>query len=139
MLEKNIIMKHLKTYTKLFEISLNDRNNDTEIREYLNDVFLEITDEGYVVDIDWVGIRTVTTKNQTGYKITIKNGKRNIDDIILPLEHAIGYLTDIFPRYWIDIYFGFNFPTFTNRLDDTRELEKYKNYNFGEIVINFRK
>jgi hypothetical protein len=142
-------MKHLKTY-KIFESTF----NDSQIREYLNDVFLELTDDGYKVDIEGMFmLRNLHEVNeeQTGYKINIKGGLSKISDIILPLDHVIGYLSDTFGRYWIDVYFkppvisGFNF----TRFNSITELENYEKHNspdlgfvkntFVEIVINFRK
>jgi hypothetical protein len=139
-------MKHLKTY-KIFESIF----NDSQIREYLNDVFLDLTDDGYEVDIEGMFIRDYQNEEQTGYKINIKGGLSKISDIILPLDHAIGYLSDTFGRYWIDVYFkppvisGFNF----TRFNSITELENYEKHNspdlgfvkntFVEIVINFRK
>ncbi len=148
-------MKHLKTY-KIFEYTF----NDSQIREYLNDVFLELIDDGYEVDIEGIFIRDVVFRNgknrefleeQTGYKINIKGGKSKISDIILPLDHVIGYLSDTLGRYRIDVYFkppviaGFNF----TRFNSITELENYEKKNipdlgfvndtFVEIVINFRK
>ena len=126
-------MKHLKTY-KIFESTF----NDSQIKEYLNDVFLELTDDGYEVDIEGMFIRDEVREEQTGYKINIKGGKSKISDIILPLDHVIGYLSDTLGRYWIDIFRGLNFI----RMENIDELENYKKYNsnnFEEIVINFRK
>jgi hypothetical protein len=139
-------MKHLKTY-KIFESTF----NDSQIKEYLNDVFLELTDDGYEVDIEGMFIRDEVSEEQTGYKINIKGGKSKISDIILPLDHVIGYLSDTLGRYWIDVYFkppviaGFNF----TRFNSITELENYEKKNipdlgfvndtFVEIVINFRK
>ena len=126
-------MKHLKTY-KIFESTF----NDSQIKEYLNDVFLELTDDGYEVDIEGMFIRDEVREEQTGYKINIKGGKSKISDIILPLDHVIGYLSDTLGIYWIDIFRGLNFI----RMENIDELENYKKYNsnnFEEIVINFRK
>ena len=151
-------MKHLKTY-KIFEYTF----NDSQIKEYLNDVFLELTDDGYEVDIEGMFIRdevrcflkkygsSIFNEEQTGYKINIKGGKSKISDIILPLDHVIGYLSDTLGRYWIDVYFkppvidGFNF----TRFNSITEIENYAKKNipdlgfvndtFEEIVINFRK
>jgi hypothetical protein len=139
-------MRHLKKW-KLFESTF----NDSQIREYLNDVFLELTDDGYEVGIEGMFIRDEQNEEQTGYKINIKSGLSKISDIILPLDHAIGYLSDTLGRYWIDVYFkppviaGFNF----TRFNSITELENYEKHNrpdlgfvndtFVEIVINFRK
>ena len=147
-------MKHLKTY-KIFESTSKDRyfSNDSQIREYLNDVFLELTDDGYKVDIDGSFFRDevrVSSGNplvfssqlreeQTGYKINIKGGKSKISDIILPLDHAIEYILDTCcNRYWIDIFSGFNFIRIKN-IDELENYKKYNSNNFEEIVINFRK
>lgn len=126
-------MRYLKKWN-LFE----SIHNDSEIRNYLNDVFLELTDDGYEVDIEGMFIRDEVREEQTGYKINIKGGKSKISDVISPIDHAIEYLLDICDRYWIDIFRGFNF----TRIENIDELEKYELYNsnrFEEIVINFRK
>ena len=127
-------MKHLKTY-KIFESTF----NDSQIKEYLNDVFLELTDDGYEVDIEGMFIRDEVREEQTGYKINIKGGKSKISDIILPLDHAIEYILDTCcNRYWIDIFSGFNFIRIKN-IDELENYKKYNSNNFEEIVINFRK
>lgn len=126
-------MRYLKKWN-LFE----SIHNDSEIRNYLNDVFLELTDDGYEVDIEGMFIRDEVREEQTGYKINIKGGKSKISDVISQIDHAIEYLLDICDRYWIDIFRGFNF----TRIENIDELEKYELYNsnrFEEIVINFRK
>ena len=123
-------MRYLKKY-ELFESIY----NDSEIRNYLNDVFLELTDDGYEVDIEGVFIRDQFKEEQTGYKINIRGGKSKISDVIFPIDHAIEYLLDICDRYWIDVFRGFDF----KRIENINELEKYGDHNFHEIVINFRK
>lgn len=58
-------MKHLKTY-KIFEF------NDSEIRKYLNDIFLELEDEEFDIEINGRYIRTYDTEEQTGYEVKIR-------------------------------------------------------------------
>jgi hypothetical protein len=71
-------MKYLKTY-QLFESSEND-----EVEQYLKDIFLELEDEGFDVDIEgrsdepsdyerW--LRTYDTEEHTGYEVKIKRNK----------------------------------------------------------------
>jgi hypothetical protein len=58
-------MKYIKTY-KLFE------SNEIEIREYLNDIFLELEDDGFKVEVDSRWIRTSDVEEHTGYEVSIK-------------------------------------------------------------------
>ena len=62
-------MKYLKTY-QLFESSEND-----EVEQYLKDIFLELEDEGFDVDIEGRWLRTYDTEEHTGYEVKIKRNK----------------------------------------------------------------
>lgn len=66
-------MKHLKTY-KIFE-SGPFVKIDTEIKDYLKDIFLDLEDEGFDVDIEGRYLRTYNTEEHTGYVVKIKRGK----------------------------------------------------------------
>jgi hypothetical protein len=58
-------MKHLKKY-KLFE------SNESEIRDYLNDIFLELEDAGFIVRKGGLWIRTSNSEEHTGYEVEIE-------------------------------------------------------------------
>lgn len=60
-------MKHLKLY-KIFE----SKDIEIEIREYLNDIFLELEDDGFEVEVDSRWIRTSDIEEHTGYEVKIK-------------------------------------------------------------------
>jgi len=62
-------MKHIKTY-KIFESSEND-----EVKQYLEDIFLELEDEGFDVDIEGRWLRTFNTEQHTGYEVKIEKSK----------------------------------------------------------------
>jgi hypothetical protein len=72
-------MKHLKTY-QIFESNEEDRINN-----YLRDIFLELEDDGYNVEIDNRYIRTSEYEEFTGIlvKIERKNFKFPVDTFLL--------------------------------------------------------
>lgn len=60
-------MKYIKKY-KLFEY----KDIEIEIREYLNDIFLELEDDGFKVEVDSRWIRTSDVEEHTGYEVKIE-------------------------------------------------------------------
>ena len=60
-------MKHIKNY-KLFE------STETNIKEDIKDIFLELEDGGFDVKVDTRWLRTFNTEEHIGYLINIKRG-----------------------------------------------------------------
>ena len=89
-------MRYLKSY-RLFE------SFDEEIKSYLSQIFLELEDEGYEVDIEGRWLRTETTEELTGFKVII-SGKDIGEDILPSIETSISYMSSQdFGRYWIKL------------------------------------
>lgn len=89
-------MKHIKRF-KLFE------SFDEEIKSYLSQIFLELEDEGYEVDIEGRWLRTETTEELTGFKVII-SGKDIGEDILPSIETSISYMySQDFGRYFIKL------------------------------------
>lgn len=89
-------MRYLKSY-RLFE------SFDEEIKSYLSQIFLELEDEGYEVDIEGRWLRTETTEELTGFKVII-SGKDIGEDILPSIETSISYMSSQdFGRYFIKI------------------------------------
>ena len=95
-------MKHIKTY-QIFE-SGPFVKIDTEIKDYMKDIFQELEDEGFDIDIEVRWLRTYDHKNlrfrdteeHTGYEVKIKRSKtfllEDIYDYILTCK---SYLKDV--------------------------------------------
>ena len=89
-------MKHIKKF-KLFE------SFDEEIKSYLSQIFLELEDEGYDIDIEGRFMRTEEFEELTGFKINI-SGKDIGEDILPSIETSISYMSSQdFGRYWIKL------------------------------------
>jgi len=113
---------HYKTESVLFE-SLED-----QIKSYLSQIFLELEDEGYDIDIELRYIRTNWTHQEelTGFKIKI-SGKDIKEDVIPSIETSINYMsTEGFDRYWIMVE---NYGKLT-----MNELESY--FNLKKSLVN---
>lgn len=92
----NDSVTHLKRF-KIFE------SFDEEIKSYLSQIFVELEDEGYDIDIEGRWLRTETTDELTGFKVII-SGKDIGEDILPPIETSISYMTSQdFDRYWIKL------------------------------------
>jgi hypothetical protein len=82
---------------KLFE------SFDEEIKLYLSQIFLELEDEGYDIDVEGRWLRTETTEELTGFKINI-SGKDIGEDILPSIETSISYMSSQdFGRYFIEL------------------------------------
>lgn len=115
---------HYKTESiqnfKLFESS------DEQIKSYLSQIFLELEDDGYVIDIEGRWIRTYNTEELTGFKIKI--GRKSAKEDVLPtIETSISYMNSQgFKNYWIILE---NY----GRLD-INELREY--FNIQKFLVN---
>jgi hypothetical protein len=99
-------MKYIKSF-KIFESS--EEIKSEEIKSYLSQIFLELEDDGYVIDIEGRWLRTYNTafgfpdslEELTGFKIKI-GGKSAKEDILPTIETSINYMSDEgFGNYWI--------------------------------------
>ena len=87
-------MKHIKGF-KLFE------SFDEEIKSYLSQIFLELEDEGYDIDIEGRWLRTEGLNSR--FKVNI-SGKDLEEDILPSIETSISYMSNQdFGRYWIKL------------------------------------
>ena len=92
-------MKYLKKY-KIFENIFSDYakeiNEYESIKDYLKDIFLELEDEGFDIDIEGRWLRTSEFEELTGYEVKIKRSKtfllEDIYDYILTCK---SYLTEM--------------------------------------------
>jgi hypothetical protein len=112
-------MNHLKTY-KIFE-----SYNDDE--DFLNDVFLELEDIGYIIDI-----KKQETTNNSGsfisFQIEIKRLEKNInEDILSTIEMAVDYMLSKKYKYFIRI-------SFFGNIENIEELKSY--FNQMRSLIN---
>ena len=122
-------MKHIKRF-KLFE------SFDEEIKSYLSQIFLELEDEGYDVDIEGRWLRTEGLNSR--FKINI-SGKDIGEDVLPSIETSISYMSSQdFSRYFIKI------PNFG--ILNIDELKSYLNLKKSlanppktTIELNFRK
>ena len=80
---------------------------EQEIKSYLSQIFLELEDDGYDVDIEVKWIRTRLTPDRSlfedleGFKVKI-SGKDTEEDVIPSIETSISYMSsEGFSRYWI--------------------------------------
>lgn len=101
-------MKHLKSY-KIFESS---EIQSEEIKSYLSQIFLELEDDGYEIDIECQHFRStaigtvyyrtyIENPNLNSFKIKI-GGKSVKEDILPAIETSINYMSDEgFSNYWI--------------------------------------
>ena len=104
----------------------------------MSQIFLELEDEGYEVDIEGRWLRTETTEELTGFKINI-SGKDIGEDILPSIETSISYmLSQDFVRYWIKL------PNFG--ILNIDELKSYLNLKKSlanppktTVELNFRK
>jgi hypothetical protein len=99
---------HYKTESVLFE----SVEQSEEIKSYLSQIFLELEDEGYEIDIEGRWLRTsdwdpklqrsIPILNElTGFKIKI-DGKGTKEYILPAIETSINYMSDEgFGNYWI--------------------------------------
>ena len=95
-------MKHLKSY-KIFESSddsirayANDIDLYESVKDYLKDIFLELEDDEFDIDIEGRWMRTDEFEELTGYEVKIKRSKtfllEDIYDYILTCK---SYLKDV--------------------------------------------
>lgn len=89
-------MKYISTF-ELFE----GYNKPRQVKSYLSEIFLELEDDGYNIDIEGRWMRTFNTEELTGFRIKI-NGKNAEENVIPAIETSINYMsTEGFNRYWI--------------------------------------
>lgn len=119
-------MKYLKEF-KIFE----GVDEIKEIKSYLSQIFLELEDEGYKVDIESIWLRTFNNEGFTyyytpGFKIKI-SGKDTEEDVIPSIQTSISYMTSQdFGKYWIMVE---NFGKLT-----VGELKSY--FNLKKSLVN---
>jgi hypothetical protein len=128
-------MKHLKSY-KIFESS---ESQSEEIKSYLSQIFLELEDNGYDIDIEGRWMRTYNTEELTGFQISI-SGKEIEEDILPTIQTAINYISDEgFVRCWLslDNVRQLEFDEFVSYLDIKKQLANPPGNN--TVNLNFRK
>jgi hypothetical protein len=137
-------MKHLKSY-KIFE----SVEQLEKIKSYLSQIFLELEDEGYEIEIECQHFRS-TTSGSTYYRTYIENpnlnsfkikigGKSVKEDILPAIETSINYMSDEgFSNYWIILQnFGkLNFEELKNYFNVSRSLV---NQPQRTLELNFHK
>ena len=80
-------MKHIKTY-KIFESSEND-----EVKQYLEDIFLELEDEGFDVGIvRWERFKVIISKFSTDGTSILERFK--LKDVYDSIQMARSYMLD---------------------------------------------
>jgi hypothetical protein len=134
-------MKHLIPY-KIFESF--DESQSDEVRSYLSQIFLELEDIGYDIEIEGRWLKTshwdiklqksIPILNElVGFEITISKGERVNIEVLRTIETAISYMVDEgFNRYWIDIIIGGMI------WNSTLKIKGYSNLNFDELKSSFR-
>lgn len=86
-------MKYLRTYTNLFE-SGPFVKIDTEIKDYLHDIFLELEDEGFDVDIS--RYLTFNIEEHPGFSIRMNRSKTFLlEDVYEYILTCKSYLKEI--------------------------------------------
>jgi hypothetical protein len=81
-------MKHLKPY-RLFESS----SEDEDIKDYLNDIFLELKDARYHI---YINPNSVNEYTNSGKYIFVSISKEYVDEEVIPsVDHAILFLSDL--------------------------------------------
>ncbi len=97
---------HYKTESVLFE---SPESQSERIKSYLSQIFLELEDDGYEIEIEGRWMKTYNTafgfpdsfEELTGFKIKI-GGKSAKEDILPAIEAAINYMSgEYFDNYWI--------------------------------------
>ena len=138
-------MKHLKSY-KIFESS---EIQSEEIKSYLSQIFLELEDDGYEIDIECQHFRStasgavyyrtyIENPNLNSFKIKI-GGKSVKEDILPAIETSINYMSNEgFVNYWIILQnFGkLNFEELKNYFNVSRSLV---NQPQRTLELNFHK
>jgi DNA primase catalytic subunit len=135
---------HYKTESVLFESS--DESQSEEIKSYLSQIFLELEDDGYDIDIEGRWMKTYNTafgfpdslKELTGFKIKIGD-KGAKEDILPAIEAAINYMSDEgFSNYWIilDNFGKLNFEELKNYFNVSTSLV---NLPERTLELNFHK
>lgn len=95
-------MKHLKSY-KLFESSddairayANEIDLYESTKDYLKDIFLELEDENFLIDIAGRWMRTSEFEELTGYEVKIKRSKTFLlEDIYEYILACKSYLKEV--------------------------------------------
>jgi hypothetical protein len=146
-------MKHLVPY-KIFESF--DESQSDEVRSYLSQIFLELEDIGYDIEIEGRWLRTsnwdiklqksIPILNElVGFEITISKGERVNIEVLRTIETSISYMLDEgFNRYWIDIIIGGMIGYSKLNFDELKssfiaELNLRNSYEFQSLKLNFRK
>jgi hypothetical protein len=138
---------HYKTESVLFESS--DESQLEEIKSYLSQIFLELEDEGYEIDIECQHFRSTPSgtsyyrtyigdPNLNSFKIKI-GGKSAKEDVLPAIETSINYMSDEgFGNYWIILQnFGkINFEELKNYFNVSRSLV---NKPQRTLELNFHK
>jgi hypothetical protein len=67
-------MKHLKTYVKFTDVhyKLFENSVSEEIKDYLKEIFLELEDDGFDIDIEGRWMRTEEFEELTGFVVKIR-------------------------------------------------------------------
>ncbi len=134
---------HYKTESVLFE---SPESQSERIKSYLSQIFLELEDDGYDIDIEGRWMKNYNTafgfpdslEELTGFKIKI-GGKSAKEDILPTIEAAINYMSDEgFSNYWIILEnFGkLNFEELKNYFNVSRSLV---NQPQRTLELNFHK
>lgn len=90
-------MRYLKTY-KIFEASFEDE----DIKDYLNDIFLDLKDSGYYIYINPNSVREYQKEYFDEYifvsiskKFSRQRNEYVNEEVITSVDHAISFLSDL--------------------------------------------
>lgn len=148
-------MKHLKSY-KVFEADFFAADNFDEIKSYLEDIFLEITDEGFSVDIVEPNLGNMYRLKISIIRLPGENAiPFKLEDIKHCVESIYDYLESLNVNYYLDQIDGSG-PSFknyreiriskdTNDWDLSQELvmldlffdKDERNYEMGGMIQKF--
>jgi hypothetical protein len=70
-----IYLKKYKTFENIFSDYAKEINEYESIKDYLKDIFLELEDEGFDIDIEGRWLRTSEFEELAGYEVKIKRSK----------------------------------------------------------------
>jgi len=140
-----IYLKKYKTFENIFSDYAKEINEYESIKDYLKDIFLELEDEGFDIDIEGRWLRTSEFEELTGYEVKIKRSKtfllEDIYDYILTCKSYLkemGFFINVGPSgisgtrrdkqryglgYSIDLH--------------EKDPEKYKLFNKELISLDF--
>lgn len=122
-------MKHLKRYS-IFESGdsairayANDIDLYESVKEYLKDIFQELEDDNFLIDIEGTWMRTQEFEQLTGYEVKIKKAFNGFPIKTFLLEDIYDYILTC-KSYLKDM--GFFISEFDGNIGLDRE--KYANY-----------